>query len=91
MVLNVGGTWKELTDAVDHLAANLTSQVRSIAIITKALAMGDLSQEITVDARGEILNLENTVNGMVIRLRTLAAEVTRVTLEVGPYGRWEGR
>lgn len=76
---------------MNHLAANLTSQVRSIAMVTKAVAMGDLSQEITVDARGEILDLKNTVNGMVIRLRTLAAEVTRVTLEVGSHGRLGGQ
>lgn len=86
VVLDVGGTWRELTNVVNNLAANLTNQVRSIAKVTKAVAMGDLSQEITVDANGEILDLKNTVNGMVVQLRALAAEVTRVTLEVGSKG-----
>jgi methyl-accepting chemotaxis protein len=73
------------------LAANLTSQVRSIAKVTKAVALGDLSKQIEVDARGEILDLKNTVNGMVVRLRALAAEVTRVTLEVGSQGKLGGQ
>jgi osomolarity two-component system sensor histidine kinase NIK1 len=64
----------------------LTNQVRNIARVTKAVALGDLSKQIDVDARGEILDLKNTVNGMVVRLRALAAEVTRVTLEVGSQG-----
>ncbi|KAG7450831.1 uncharacterized protein BT62DRAFT_928111 [Guyanagaster necrorhizus] len=91
VVPGVEGTWQELTDVVNHLAANLTSQVRSIAAITKAVAVGDLSKQIEVDARGEILDLKNTVNGMVIRLRALAAEVTRVTLEVGSQGKLGGQ
>lgn len=76
---------------VNKLAANLTNQVRSIAKVTKAVALGDLSKQIEVDARGEILELKNTVNGMVVRLRALAAEVTRVTLEVGFKGKLGGQ
>ncbi|KAH8103228.1 hypothetical protein DFH11DRAFT_1692635 [Phellopilus nigrolimitatus] len=91
LVLDVEGTWRELTAVVNNLAANLTSQVRSIAQVTKAVALGDLSKQIEVDARGEILDLKNTVNGMVIRLRALAAEVTRVTLEVGSQGKLGGQ
>jgi osomolarity two-component system sensor histidine kinase NIK1 len=90
-VLDVEGTWRELTGVVNKLAANLTSQVRSIAKVTKAVAQGDLSKQIDVDARGEILDLKNTVNGMVIQLRALAAEVTRVTLEVGSQGKLGGQ
>ena len=91
LVLDVEGTWRELTGVVNKLAANLTNQVRSIAKVTKAVALGDLSKQIDVDARGEILDLKNTVNGMVIRLRALAAEVTRVTLEVGSQGKLGGK
>ncbi|EPQ52996.1 hypothetical protein GLOTRDRAFT_45993 [Gloeophyllum trabeum ATCC 11539] len=91
VVVGVEGTWKELTGVVNKLAANLTNQVRSIAQVTKAVAHGDLSKFIEVDAEGEILDLKNTVNGMVIRLRTLAAEVTRVTLEVGSQGNLGGQ
>jgi osomolarity two-component system sensor histidine kinase NIK1 len=91
VVFDVEGTWRELTGVVNNLAANLTSQVRSIAKVTKAVALGDLSKQIEVDARGEILDLKNTVNGMVVRLRALAAEVTRVTLEVGSQGRLGGQ
>ncbi|KAG2131142.1 hypothetical protein BD769DRAFT_1723957 [Suillus cothurnatus] len=91
LVLDVEGTWRELTGVVNKLAANLTSQVRSIAKVTKAVAQGDLSKQIDVDARGEILDLKNTVNGMVIQLRALAAEVTRVTLEVGSQGKLGGQ
>ena len=76
---------------MNKLAANLTSQVRSIAEVTTAVARGDLSKQIDVDAQGEILDLKNTVNGMVIRLRALAAEVTRVTLEVGSQGKLGGQ
>lgn len=90
-VPGVEGTWQELTDVVNILAGNLTSQVRSIAAVTKAVAVGDLSKQIEVDARGEILDLKNTVNGMVVRLRALAAEVTRVTLEVGSQGKLGGQ
>ena len=91
LVLNVQGTWRELTDVVNNLAGNLTSQVRSIAKVTKAVALGDLSKQIEVDARGEILELKTTVNAMVVRLRMLAAEVTRVTLEVGSQGKLGGQ
>lgn len=91
MVLDVEGTWRELTNVVNNLAGNLTSQVRSIAMVTKAVALGDLSRQIDVDARGEILELKETVNAMVIRLRTLAAEVTRVTMEVGSRGNLGGQ
>ncbi|KAL4267517.1 histidine kinase [Pleurotus pulmonarius] len=91
LVLDVEGTWGELTGVVNKLAANLTSQVRSIAMVTKAVALGDLSKRVEVDAKGEILDLKNTVNGMVVRLRALAAEVTRVTLEVGSQGKLGGQ
>ncbi|OCH92001.1 histidine kinase [Obba rivulosa] len=91
LVLDVEGTWRELTGVVNKLAANLTNQVRSIAKVTKAVALGDLSKQIDVDARGEILELKNTVNQMVIRLRLLAAEVTRVTMEVGSQGKLGGQ
>ena len=91
LVLDVEGTWRELTNVVNNLAGNLTSQVRSIAMVTKAVALGDLSKQIDVDARGEILELKETVNAMVIRLRTLAAEVTRVTMEVGSRGNLGGQ
>lgn len=91
MEFDVRGTGKELTHVVNHLAANLTSEVRSIAMVTKAVAMGDLSEEIAVDARGEILDFKNTVNEIVIRSRTMASEVTRVTLEVGLHGRLGGQ
>ncbi|SJL18213.1 related to nik-1 protein (Os-1p protein) [Armillaria ostoyae] len=90
-VPGVEGTWQELTDVVNILAGNLTSQVRSIATVTKAVAVGDLSKQIEVDARGEMLDLKNNVNGMVVRLRALAAEVTRVTLEVGSQGKLGGQ
>ena len=91
LVLDVEGTWRELTNVVNNLAGNLTSQVRSIAMVTKAVALGDLSKQIDVDARGEILELKTTVNAMVVRLRMLAAEVTRVTLEVGSQGKLGGQ
>ena len=86
LVLDVDGTWRELTGVVNRLAANLTSQVRSIAKVTKAVALGDLSKQIEVGCSGEISDLKNTVNGMVIRLRALATEATRVTLEVRRSG-----
>ena len=82
LVPDVEGTWRELTGVVNRLAANLTSQVRSIAKVTKAVVLGDLSKQIEVGCSGEISDLKNTVNGMVIWLRALATEVTRVTLEV---------
>ncbi|MEO6713396.1 MAG: HAMP domain-containing protein [Mycobacteriales bacterium] len=86
VVPGVGGTWKDLTDNVNFMAGNLTSQVRSIAQVTTAVAKGDLSQKITVDARGEILELKNTINTMVDQLSSFAAEVTRVAREVGTEG-----
>src|ERR1700749_4266237 len=76
------GTWKELTDNVNFMASNLTSQVREIALVTTAVANGDLSQKITVDVKGEILELKNTINIMVDQLNTFAGEVTRVAREV---------
>ncbi|KAJ9061926.1 histidine kinase osmosensor [Entomophthora muscae] len=87
VVKDVGGTWKDLTDNVNIMAANLTGQVRSIAEVTTAVARGDLSKKITVNVKGEILELKNTVNSMVDQLRTFAAEVTRVAREVGTEGK----
>src|SRR5205807_2645062 len=77
-VQGVGGTWKDLTDSVNYMASNLTNQVRNIAEVTTAVALGDLTRKITVDVRGEILELKNTINTMVDQLRSFAAEVTRV-------------
>jgi signal transduction histidine kinase/HAMP domain-containing protein/ActR/RegA family two-component response regulator len=90
-VPNVAGTWKDLTDAVNLMAANLTSQVRGIAQVATAVATGDLTQKITVDARGEILELTSTVNTMVDQLSSFADEVTRVAREVGTEGRLGGQ
>ncbi|KAF9963057.1 hypothetical protein BGZ73_002440, partial [Actinomortierella ambigua] len=90
-VEGVGGTWKELTDNVNTMAANLTTQVRSIAEVTTAVACGDLSKTIDVQAQGEISELKLTVNSMVEQLRTFAAEVTRVAREVGTEGRLGGQ
>ncbi|MBZ5709933.1 HAMP domain-containing protein [Nannocystis pusilla] len=90
-IQGVAGTWKGLTDNVNLLAGNLTAQVRNIALVTTAVANGDLSKKITVEAKGEILELKNTVNGMVDQLRTFASEVTRVALEVGTEGRLGGQ
>ncbi len=90
-VRGVGGTWKDLTEAVNLMAANLTSQVRNIAHVTTAVANGDLSQKITVDVRGEILELKNTINTMVDQLNALAREVTRVAHEVGTEGKLGGQ
>ncbi|MGE0172580.1 MAG: HAMP domain-containing protein [Oligoflexales bacterium] len=90
-VKGVSGTWKDLTDNVNGLAANLTAQVRNIAKVTTAVAKGDLSQKITVDAKGEILELKNTINTMVDQLNSFAAEVTRVAKEVGTEGRLGGQ
>jgi HAMP domain-containing protein/signal transduction histidine kinase/CheY-like chemotaxis protein len=90
-VQGVSGTWKDLTDSVNSMAGNLTSQVRNIAEVTKAVAQGDLSKKITVDVKGEILELKNTVNTMVDQLRSFAAEVTRVAREVGTEGRLGGQ
>jgi len=90
-VLGVGGTWKDLTENVNQLAGNLTAQVRNIAQVTTAVARGDLSQKITVDARGEILELKSTVNTMVDQLSSFADEVTRVAREVGTEGKLGGQ
>ncbi|MCO5169271.1 MAG: HAMP domain-containing protein [Planctomycetes bacterium] len=90
-VPGVGGTWKDLTDNVNMLAGNLTAQVRNIALVTTAVAGGDLSQKITVDARGEVLELKQTINTMVDQLRAFAAEVTRVAREVGTEGELGGQ
>jgi HAMP domain-containing protein len=90
-VKGVAGTWKDLTDSVNSMASNLTSQVRNIADVTTAVAKGDLSKKITVDVKGEILELKNTVNTMVDQLSSFAAEVTRVATEVGTEGRLGGQ
>jgi len=90
-VKDVAGTWKDLTDSVNFMAGNLTAQVRNIADVTKAVANGDLSRKITVDVRGEILELKDTVNRMVDQLRSFAAEVTRVAREVGTEGKLGGQ
>ncbi|MFF0225143.1 HAMP domain-containing protein [Streptomyces sp. NPDC004629] len=87
----VSGTWKELTDSVNFMAGNLTSQVRQIAQVTTAVARGDLSQKIDVDARGEILELKNTINTMVDQLSAFADQVTKVAREVGTEGRLGGQ
>ncbi|MFF2045430.1 HAMP domain-containing protein [Kitasatospora sp. NPDC058170] len=90
-VPNVAGTWKDLTDNVNFMAHNLTSQVRNIAQVTTAVARGDLTRKIDVDARGEILELKTTINTMVDQLSAFAAEVTRVAREVGSEGRLGGQ
>jgi signal transduction histidine kinase/HAMP domain-containing protein/ActR/RegA family two-component response regulator len=90
-VPGVGGTWRDLTDSVNFMAGNLTAQVRSIAQVTTAVAQGDLTQKITVDARGEILELKSTINTMVDELSAFADEVTRVAREVGTDGRLGGQ
>ncbi len=90
-VEGVAGTWKDLTDNVNWMASNLTSQVRNIAEVTIAVANGDLSKKITVDVRGEILQLKETINTMVDQLRSFAAEVTRVAREVGTEGKLGGQ
>src|ERR1700732_4471321 len=90
-VKSVGGTWKDLTDSVNFMAGNLTGQVRNIADVTKAVAAGDLSKKITVDVKGEILELKNTVNTMVDQLNSFASEVTRVAREVGTEGKLGGQ
>src|SRR5687768_5234208 len=90
-VRGVSGTWKDLTDNVNSMAGNLTSQVRNIADVTKAVAAGDLSKKITVDVKGEILELKNTINTMVDQLSSFAAEVTRVAREVGTEGKLGGQ
>ena len=90
-VTGVAGTWKDLTDNVNLLAANLTTQVRNIAEVTTAVARGDLSRKITVDVKGEILELKNTINTMVDQLNAFASEVTRVAREVGTEGKLGGQ
>jgi HAMP domain-containing protein/signal transduction histidine kinase/DNA-binding response OmpR family regulator len=91
VVPGVGGTWKDLTDSVNSMASNLTAQVRNIAEVTTAVARGDLSRKITVDVKGEILELKNTINTMVDQLNAFASEVTRVAREVGTEGRLGGQ
>jgi HAMP domain-containing protein/signal transduction histidine kinase len=90
-VRGVAGTWKDLTDSVNSMASNLTGQVRNIADVTTAVAKGDLSKKITVDVRGEILELKDTINTMVDQLRSFGAEVTRVAREVGTEGKLGGQ
>ena len=90
-VQGVAGTWKDLTDNVNLMAGNLTGQVRNIAEVTTAVANGDLSQKITVDVKGEILELKNTINTMVDQLNSFASEVTRVAREVGTEGKLGGQ
>ena len=91
VVPGVGGTWKDLTDSVNAMGANLTAQVRNIAEVATAVARGDLSKKITVDVRGEILQLKETINTMVDQLRSFASEVTRVAREVGTEGKLGGQ
>src|SRR5205814_7212293 len=90
-VKGVSGTWKDLTDNVNAMADNLTDQVRNIADVTTAVANGDLGKKITVEARGEVLQLKETINTMVDQLRSFAAEVTRVAREVGTEGKLGGQ
>ncbi|RKP25275.1 hypothetical protein SYNPS1DRAFT_2280, partial [Syncephalis pseudoplumigaleata] len=87
----VGGTWKLLTDNVNTMASNLTAQVRDIANVSKAVAQGDLSRKVTVNVKGEFLELKDTINTMVDQLQTFAMEVTRVSLEVGTEGKLGGQ
>jgi HAMP domain-containing protein/signal transduction histidine kinase/DNA-binding response OmpR family regulator len=91
VVRGVSGTWKDLTDNVNFMASNLTGQVRNIAAVTTAVAMGDLSKKITVDVQGEILELKDTINTMVDQLNSFASEVTRVAREVGTEGKLGGQ
>src|SRR5207253_1352252 len=91
LVRGVGGVWKDLTDSVNSMAGNLTGQVRNIAEVTTAVANGDLTKKVTVDVRGEILELKNTINAMVDQLNSFASEVTRVAREVGSEGRLGGQ
>ncbi|WP_373423155.1 HAMP domain-containing protein, partial [Pseudomonas fluorescens] len=87
----MAGTWKDLTDSVNAMCGNLTAQVRNIANVTTAVARGDLSRKITVDVRGEILELKDTINTMVDQLNSFASEVTRVAREVGTEGKLGGQ
>src|SRR6202040_1325463 len=91
LVPGVAGTWKDLTDSVNAMCGNLTDQVRNIAEVTTPVARGDLSRKITVDVKGEILELKNTINTMVDQLNAFASEVTRVAREVGTEGRLDGQ
>src|SRR5262245_53671641 len=91
VVLGVGGTWKDLTDNVNFMASNLTGQVRNIAEVATAVARGDLSTKITVDGKGENLELKNTINTMVDQLNAFASEVSRVAREVGTEGKLGGQ
>src|SRR5580692_3553691 len=91
VVKGVAGTWKDLTESVNSMASNLTNQVRNIAEVTTAVATGDLSRKITVEVRGEILELKNTINTMVDQLSSFASEVTRVAREVGTEGKLGGQ
>src|SRR5208283_626132 len=91
VVPGAGGTWKDLTDSVNSMASNLTGQVRNIAEVTTAVAKGDLSRKITVDVKGEILELKNTINTMVDQLNGFASEVSRVAREVGTEGKLGGQ
>ncbi|WP_235427291.1 HAMP domain-containing protein [Cohnella kolymensis] len=90
-VKDVSGTWKDLTDTVNYMASNLTVQMRNIAGVTTAVANGDLSKKITVDVKGELLELKNTINTMVDQLNSFASEVTRVAREVGTDGKLGGQ
>src|SRR5438067_11324306 len=91
VVPGVAGTWKDLTDNVNSMASNLTGQVRNIAEVATAVARGDLSRKITVDVKGEILELKNTLNTMVDQLNAFASEVSRVAREVGTEGKLGGQ
>src|SRR3989449_774875 len=91
VVPGVAGTWKDLTDSVNAMCGNLTAQVRNIAEVTTAVALGDLSKKITVAVKGEILELKNTINTMVDQLNAFAAELTRVAREVGTDGKLGGQ
>src|SRR5438045_4583449 len=90
-VRGLAGTWEDLTESVNSMACNLTAQVRNIADVTTAVATGDLSKKITVDVKGEILQLKDTINTMVDQLRSFASEVTRVAREVGTEGKLGGQ
>ncbi len=87
----VSGTWKDLTESVNSMASNLTGQVRQIATVTTAIAKGDLTKKIDIDARGEIQELKNTINTMVDQLSSFAEQVTRVAREVGTEGQLGGQ
>src|SRR5437016_9319033 len=91
LVRGVAGVWKDLTDSVNSMAGNLTGQVRNIAEVTTAVANGDLRKKVTVDVKGEILQLKNTINAMVDQLKSFASEVTRVAIEVGIERRLGGQ